>query len=128
MKYKVKVNYIVDNNTSFNYDSDCKKFMGLVEDTGVIFKIDDKNNNVNTEKENLSEIKFRLSHLLHEFCKANLSKTAIRLNMSSFTIEVWELHGINLSVDAIIINDYKVNDSVKIYSGTITDIDDLTSN
>lgn len=120
MKFQIKFGYIADENTTLKYDSDCKKFMDLVKTTGALISID--YNNINTTEEILSYLKDCITRLLFEFSKKYLAENAIKLSIQSFTIEIWQLFGINELVTAIIINDYKPNDSIKIYSGAIINI------
>lgn len=104
-KYLVKFTYVLDEDTTFRYESDCKKLLQILQPVGLICggKAD--------------QILIQIEQLFNSFKERN-SLTSVFLK-KSFNVEIWKLNGINLVINAVVLKDYIPDDSALIYSGSL---------
>lgn len=110
MKYLVNVAYQLDESKTFIYDRECKSFVNLILQTGIIFTIDSGL---------LPDLYTAFMQLVTSFGYRN--KFINTLVDSSFNVLVYELHGINDNApNAIVITDYIPSDSTQVYNGPLS--------
>jgi hypothetical protein len=111
MKYKIEMFYILDENTTFLYDKDCKKFAELLLNTGIL---------IETIEVNLLALKNTLIEILAQ-CSKDFEFATV-LKSTSFQVKVYELHGVNTSIPGFISNPFKPEDNVLVYSGMLSEM------
>ncbi len=104
-KHLVKFTYVLDEDTTFKYDSDCKKLLEVLQPVGLI--IGGKQD----------QILLQINDLFVKF-KERFSLTS-EFKKTSFNVEIWKLNGINLLINAVVVKNYMPDDSLLIYSGLL---------
>jgi hypothetical protein len=110
MKYRVDMFYVLDENTTFLYDKGCRKFIAMLQNTGILLQ---------TNEPNLAELQMMIFEVLAE-CSKQLELES--LLPTSFQLKVYELHGINASIPGFIPNSSNPTDNVEVYFGMLSDM------
>lgn len=109
MKYKIEMFYTVDEDTTFRYDENCKKFIAYVSN-GII---------VNVPAPDLGLVKAEIESVLVAY--STYTGTASILSQS-FTARVSELLGVNTLANPVIANTINVDDMLMVYQGPLQDM------
>ena len=102
--------YVLDENTTFLYDKDCRKFVGLLQNTGILLQ---------TIEPNLAELQKIIFEVLAECSK---QFELAQFLPTSFQVKVYELHGVNATIPGFIPNPFDPADNVEVYSGMLSDM------
>lgn len=103
--------YVLDENTTFLYDKDCKKLAQLLQNTGILIEIGEAD---------LSALKMTLTEVIAE-CSKQFAFVST-LQPTSFQVKVYELHGVNAFIPGFIPNPFEPGDNIEVYSGMLSDM------
>jgi len=110
MKYRVDMFYVLDENTTFLYDKGCKRFVELLQNTGILLQ---------TTEPNLTELQ---KVILQVLAKCSKQFKLAQFLPTSFHVKVYELHGVNASIPGFIPSPFEPGDNIEVYSGMLSDM------